>query len=120
MNFDKVSIKIVKTSSRPETEARRRRSVLYVHIKNQDFAKPLQDMLTGFRYNNPHQVYRKMVLPQAFKLLGLPPDTVARWSQYAGCSCPCSPGFVLPNVRPATNYWVDIEVTLEEQLELAI
>lgn len=120
MNFDKVSVKIVKTSQRPETEGRRRRSVMYVHITNQDFAKPVQDMMTGFRYSNPHRMYRKMVLPQAFKRLGLPPDTVARWSQYAGCSCPCSPGFVLPNVRPATNYWVNIEVTEEEQLELAV
>ena len=120
MNWNDCTFKIVKTSSRSETERRRSRSVLYVQIVNKDFAKPVQELISDFRYNNPHTVYRKMVLPQAFKELGLPSDTVARWSQYAGCSCPCSPGFILPNVSPATNYWVDITVNAEKQLELAI
>lgn len=42
----------------------------------------------------PVTIYRKH-LPEVLKFLGLPADTKYRWSQYAGCSCGCSPAFIL-------------------------
>jgi hypothetical protein len=51
----------------------------------------------GNRVSRPVDVYRKF-LPQVAVALGLPEDTKFRWSQYAGCSCPCSPGFICKEV----------------------
>lgn len=48
------------------------------------------------RHSRPYTAYRKEVLPTVFAQLSLPEDTFrVRWSQYAGCSCPCSPGFIV-------------------------
>lgn len=44
------------------------------------------------RTSRPLGLYRKLI-PQILTQAGLPQQKV-RWSQYAGCSCPCSPGFI--------------------------
>jgi hypothetical protein len=47
----------------------------------------------------PHQVWRKMlpiVLEKAKKDAKLAES--AKWSQNAGCSCGCSPGFIVPDL----------------------
>ena len=59
------------------------------------------------RKARPYTVYKKEVLPEVFRAMGLPENTKAKWSQYAGCSCPCSPGFVL-DVR-GSEVFVDVE-----------
>ena len=114
-----VTYTINKVNQRPNDERRARKSVIYVHVTNQDFAKPVAELFSGWRRNNPFKDYREQVLPKAFPLLGLPADTKVRWSQKAGCSCGCSPGFVItnPQYRP-TNYWVDINLNMEVQTEM--
>lgn len=47
------------------------------------------------RKQRPFAQYKKEVIPSVLEAMGLPTDTKVRWSQYAGCSCPCSPGFVV-------------------------
>ena len=47
-----------------------------------------------FRHDRPYEIYRQF-LPRVLEALGLPPDTSCRWSQKAGCSCGCSPGFIV-------------------------
>ena len=47
------------------------------------------------RRQRPHTTYKKEVIPAVLKAMDLPADTKVRWSQYAGCSCPCSPGFII-------------------------
>jgi hypothetical protein len=47
------------------------------------------------RKQREHTVYKKEVIPSVLEAMGLPADTKVRWSQYAGCSCPCSPGFIV-------------------------
>jgi hypothetical protein len=59
------------------------------------------------RKSRPHSIYRKEVLPKLFTQLGWNPDTKVKWSQYAGCSCPCSPGFIVDNVY-GRNIFVDV------------
>lgn len=47
------------------------------------------------RHSRPYDFYRTL-LPQVFDQLGLsenPPKV--HWSQKAGCSCGCSPGFIV-------------------------
>ena len=61
------------------------------------------------RRERPHAVWRKTVLQKVLKELDFPADTKVRWSQYAGCSCPCSPGFIL-----SSEGYRDIHVQLEQ------
>ena len=59
------------------------------------------------RRARPHSVYRKEVLPKLFAQLGWDAGTKVKWSQYAGCSCPCSPGFIVDSVY-GKNVFVDV------------
>jgi hypothetical protein len=48
------------------------------------------------RHSRPYMLYRREVLPLVWEQLGVDPATVkVRWDQYAGCTCPCSPGFIV-------------------------
>jgi hypothetical protein len=58
------------------------------------------------RKSRPYNAYRKL-MPKLFTQLGWDPKTQVRWSQYAGCSCPCSPGFVVDNIY-GRNIHVDV------------
>jgi hypothetical protein len=60
------------------------------------------------RRSRPYTEYRKQVMPKVLAAMGLPSYTKIKWSQYAGCSCPCSPGFIVEGVRGKTVY-VDVE-----------
>jgi hypothetical protein len=46
------------------------------------------------RRQRPYSVYRREILPEVWDQLGVS-NAKVRWSQYAGCTCPCSPGFVV-------------------------
>lgn len=80
-----------------------------------------ENMLENFayRWDRPAREYRKL-LPAIFEALQLPADTKASWSQKAGCSCGCSPGFVLDiprclrrNLTDRTPRHIDFWVTVE-------
>jgi hypothetical protein len=67
--------------------------------------------LMGGRFTRPHQAYKALVLPLIRELYGQ--DLKLAWSQRAGCSCPCSPGFVAS--RPIIvkggaieDIWIDV------------
>jgi hypothetical protein len=62
---------------------------LYVFVEGENILENL-----AFRTNRPSKLYRT-ILKEAFRRLGLPETTKAYWSQKAGCSCGCSPGFIL-------------------------
>lgn len=62
---------------------------LYISIAGENILENF-----AYRMDRPTQLYRQ-VLPEIFEKLGLPPETKASWNQKAGCSCGCSPGFVL-------------------------
>lgn len=63
---------------------------IYVWPQGESIMDNLQN-----RRQRPYTTYKKEVIPAVLKEMGLPADTKVRWSQYAGCSCPCSPGFVV-------------------------
>lgn len=76
---------------------------------------PATDLFSGTRFNKPHKSYRSM-LPEVFKQLGYGTEAIKQmilscsWSQKAGCSCGCSPGFVMKNREhtSGTDIFVDI------------
>lgn len=80
-----------------------------VYVDAGDF-NLLEDLENRFR--RPHKVYRSFVL-KALELLGLDEPKIG-WSQKAGCSCGCSPGFIVQNVDRALNgaYNWDVWVTI--------
>ena len=75
---------------------------IYIHPQDETVMDNLMS-----RKERPHSIYRKEVLPKLFKQLGWDADTRVKWSQYAGCSCPCSPGFVVDNIY-GRNVFVDV------------
>lgn len=48
------------------------------------------------RKTRPYTEFKKHVMPAVLEKLGLPADSKVKWSQYCGCTCPCSPGFIVP------------------------
>lgn len=76
---------------------------VYIHPQGET----LMDNLMN-RRTRPYNEYRKQVMPAVIQALGLPAGTKVKWSQYAGCSCPCSPGFIVEGVR-GKSVFVDVE-----------
>jgi len=57
------------------------------------------------RWDRPYKAYRAL-LPYALMAEGVPGDVTrdAVWSQRAGCSCGCSPGFIIKRTGiPSTD-----------------
>lgn len=75
---------------------------LYVHVKGESIMDNLMN-----RRSRPSTFYRKEVLPVVLKQFGLTPEKVV-WSQKAGCSCPCSPGFILKGVSRRSDFHATI------------
>jgi hypothetical protein len=71
----------------------------------------------GNRKHRPYTAYKKEVLPVLLERLEQEnPNEFAcitgrkiHWSQYAGCSCPCSPGFIIDTPNGLFDISVDIE-----------
>lgn len=61
------------------------------------------------RWDRPYREYRKL-LPEIYGLFNIPADAKASWSQKAGCSCGCSPGFILDGYYYSEN---DMFVTIK-------
>ena len=62
------------------------------------FISPTGESLSDLLYNRtsrPHSWYRKEVLPTLKGVLGMGEEVKFNWSQKAGCTCPCSPGFLV-------------------------
>ena len=76
---------------------------IYVWPKGETIMQNLMN-----RKQREHTVYKKEVIPGVLEAMGLPTDTKVRWSQYAGCSCPCSPGFIVDGDSRR-----DVHVTVE-------
>ena len=101
------------TSHNRSSRERKVRGVIYVNVKNETIMQNLME-----RKSRPHAEYRKL-MPAAFEQMKadglLPPNVEAKdvkmvWSQYAGCSCPCSPGFVVTSHHlHRKDVWVTIE-----------
>lgn len=75
---------------------------IYVHPEGENILQNLEN-----RHQRPYTLYRKHVIPHVLRAMGLPSSTKARWSQRAGCSCPCSPGFIVDDML-GTDVFVTI------------
>ena len=63
------------------------------------------------RHDRPYNEYRKLI-PDVMKKIGANPGHLSwKWSQKAGCSCGCSPGFIIDGWDPViskNDVFVDI------------
>lgn len=69
------------------------------------YGKDVESLAENFvnRTRRPYKVYREAAKP-FLEALGLPTKGIS-WSQYAYCSCPCSPAFIMPEpVRRNVGY----------------
>jgi len=66
------------------------------------------------RRNRPYQEW-KALIPEIIKRankkgeMGIPVNVKARWSQRAGCSCGCSPGFILDCEPEGKEIFVELK-----------
>lgn len=105
-NIIKMKILSIKTGQYGERPVSRVR--LFIETKDESVAENL--MARMFGHSAPYKTYRQEVLPRVFKKLKIDPAKVS-WSQKAGCSCGCSPGYVLdinPTVAGFEAVWVTI------------
>lgn len=96
MSDSKIKARLVSASEREywrehrnRPSYRREKAVLFVFPQSEN---GVENFI--YRATRPVKLYRSL-LPEIYKKLGIPADTKARWSDKAGCSCPCSPGFIL-------------------------
>ena len=100
-------------SGRPNWKDYDKAPRVYVQPKGESILENLEN-----RRTRPYNEYRKVVADKALAELGLSSDThTLSWSQYAGCSCPCSPGFIVKakkgtrftHALPKADVWVTVE-----------
>jgi len=99
-------------SSKPNATSFYHRPRIYVRPEGETI---VENFLEG-RHTRPYTLYKKEVLPQLFRVLGLGGPGIdnrikVSWSQKAGCSCPCSPGFIVKD----GNVPFDIHVTVTDK-----
>lgn len=63
---------------------------MYVSVSDESIVDNLAN-----RRRRPYNVYKTLIHSSGISRVLNLGDTL-RWSQYAGCTCPCSPGFILP------------------------
>jgi len=81
----------------------------------------LFDNFVQGRLTRPYQEFRKSgLLDKTMKEIIGYPSGHAKWSQKAGCSCGCSPGFIVEkSAHLPTDYYIYYDVeSLEEAVKL--
>lgn len=98
-------------SSRREFNKFNSDSRAYVHAKGETIWQNLNN-----RRNRPISLYRSMLLEAHPELEGR-----IRWSQNAGCSCGCSPGFIIDHVVRVDGTPADIylTITMDEPVDMS-
>jgi hypothetical protein len=83
---------------------------LYISI---DGESVLDDFVA--RFSRPTTIYRRF-LADVLTAVALPADTKAVWSQRAGCSCGCSPAFIL-DAKPGYDVWATLKGGPEARID---
>ena len=66
------------------------------------------------RQQRPVTYYKQIAVPAALVAMGAMPFCTVRWSQKCGCSCGCSPGFIVSG-----SYGKEVHVTITHPSALA-
>ena len=82
---------------------------VYVFVEGENMISNLEN-----RFRRPYEAYKRF-LPKVLEALGNPEGVTFRWSQKAGCSCGCSPAFIVSGL-PGRRIDVLITITGAKQL----
>jgi len=102
------ALKVLEVTIRRNTEfsARNQKARVYFWPKGESVWENLEN-----RRSRPHKEYRKLI-PEVLERIGADPEAVKlSWSQKAGCSCGCSPGFIADGL---SGFSVHVDVALAE------
>jgi hypothetical protein len=84
------------------------KSKMFIFLKGENLLQNLAN-----RHDRPYKLYKEEIVPLVVKELkaqGIDMEGMkVLWSQRAGCSCGCSPGFIIPQLHGYEIY-VDVEV----------
>jgi len=74
----------------------------------------LENFFVG-RHTRPYEVWKKEVIPQLWSDLGVPEGTKVAWRQRCGCTCRCSPGFIVQGrmLRNASGDPADLYINVK-------
>jgi hypothetical protein len=113
----KLEMTVVETGIHGDREYKKGR--LSIFEKSETLAENLMR-----RHNRPHKLYRQ-VIPEAVDLLltqhkeeckehDITKETFSKlhWSNKAGCSCGCSPGFIMP-LANSVFAWFTIKIKVK-------
>ncbi|MFA5999854.1 MAG: hypothetical protein WC783_02645 [Candidatus Paceibacterota bacterium] len=103
------SIKVADAEKLRRTGEAPKSSTVYFFPKGENLVENLRN-----REYRPNKIYSKF-LPFVFKQIGLPYPKKISWSQVAGCSCGCSPGFKIhdPDLN-GLDIFIDIDMRGDE------
>ena len=110
---DEILVIIKNLEVRPSGDKKLHNSRVYIFHEGVS-PENLFGLANGERWNHPIDLYRKFVLPRVRREFKIGPGTSIRWSQKAGCSCGCSPGFIVNDNQGCRNIFVSIEVALKQ------
>lgn len=99
--FEITESKQIKRSPASSNRAWNKNSRVHVFIDGESVISNLIN-----RRSRPRQLYRDVVLNQRPDLAGH-----MKWSQTAGCSCGCSPGFIVDHTIRDDGTPVDLYIT---------
>jgi hypothetical protein len=102
VNDMKLNIKEIKVRENTSFQESQKKTRVYIWPEGETIFENLSN-----RKSRPNAEYRKQVMGDVLEHMGLPSNTKIRWSQYAGCSCPCSPGFIIDE-----SYGKSVHVTV--------
>jgi len=77
-------------------------SRVYFFPEGEDFlfvADTAEHLLQNIKDLPPHEYYRDQLMPEVLAAMGLPADSEFHWDPLAGCSCGCSPGYVMDHSK---------------------
>lgn len=109
MQIQKIRVDVVDTETvyktsgyeawKRATKEKHRSAQIHIFLSGEKLIDNLMN-----RRQRPYTMYRKELIPQILKEMKLPANTKVFWRQNAGCSCGCSPGFIVDGAYGMTAY----------------
>lgn len=114
LKLKSLDIKILQRSGKEAYRRVRVKPRMYFFPKGESI---LEHLFQG-RWTRPSREFKKQgLVAEALEKAGLPKDTKVRWSQHAGCRCPCSPGFIVEGGLDMAPFDIFVDYTNEEPTE---
>lgn len=94
----------------PDYSAKIKKSRVYLSVEDEGLLDNLNN-----RVNRPVVLWKEIAL-KGLREIGLTEEVIGglKWSQYAGCSCPCSPGFIIKENVMGYDFFISVKSDASE------